>query len=77
MKFQELKQEPQRQASPIEYKRWKKESQTLKIEQTKWMHWSKKMLNPKKNGGTKPPENLKHYKNTKNNGDRGRQRNPD
>lgn len=42
-----LKQEPSREASPTEHKRWKQESQVLKTQQKKWILQAKKILNPK------------------------------
>ena len=53
--MQELTQEPQRQASPTAYKRWKRKSGALKTLQKKQIHQSNKMLNFKIPGNQKRP----------------------
>ena len=45
MKSWKFEQKLQRQASPAECKKWKKDSQLLEIREKKGIHQSKKMLN--------------------------------
>lgn len=42
IEIQELEQVPQRQASLTEYKKWKRESQALKIQQKIWIPGQKR-----------------------------------
>lgn len=53
-------QEPQRETSPMEYKRQKNESQTSKTWKKKWTLLSKKMLTIKQTNKTKQKPGMKY-----------------